>query len=241
MEQLQADLAAHGTTFFAHSQTAGKGQHGKSWAAEPGTHIAMSVILDCSFLSVAQQFPLSVIIALATHDLFSKYAGEETFIKWPNDIYWRDRKAGGILIENLLRGSIWQGSVVGIGLNLNQVNFPATLPNPVSLKQITGKNFNTVTTARKLCGCLEKRYQQLKNGLFETLLIEYNDHLYKRGQEVRLKKSNIAFNCFIKGVSAAGELIVSGGLQERFQFGEVEWEGNNENRSGAPDPAGDVV
>ena len=223
MEQLQANLAAHGTTFFAHNQTAGKGQHGKTWTAEPDTHIAMTVVLDCSFLSVSQQFRLSVVTALATHDLFSRYAGEETFVKWPNDIYWRDRKAGGILIETLIRGNIWQSSVVGIGVNLNQLHFPPTLANAISLTQITGKQFNTVVLAKELCIYMEKRYHQLKNGEFESLLMEYNEHLYKRGQEVKLKKNNIAFNCRIIGVSALGELVVAGGLQDSFSFGEVEW------------------
>src|SRR6478609_6553935 len=229
MDRLQANLAAHGTVFFAHSQTAGKGQHGKSWSAEPGKNIAMSVIIDCSFLLVTQQFPLSVMVALACHDLFSKYAGDETFVKWPNDIYWRDRKAGGILIENQVRGSNWQASVVGIGINLNQTVFSSSLKNPVSLKQVTGKDFNTISIAKELCECLEKRYMQLKNGEFENLLVEYNERLFKRGEKVRLKKGAVGFECVINGVSANGELEVIGGLQDSYRFGEVEWVMNIEH------------
>ena len=228
MQCVQANLAAHGITFFAHNQTAGRGQHGKSWIIEPGCNITMSVIVDCSFLSLSTPFPLSVMAALASHDFFSNYAPEETYIKWPNDLYWRDRKAGGILIENQVRGNIWQWGVVGIGINLNQVRFPESLLNPVSLKQITGKEFQTVEMAKELCQCIENRYQQLKEGFFEDLLIQYNQHLFKRGLEVKLKKNNIVFNCLIKGVSAGGELLVSGGLQDSFRFGEVTWEVNNE-------------
>jgi BirA family biotin operon repressor/biotin-[acetyl-CoA-carboxylase] ligase len=223
MDRLQANLAAHGAVFFAHSQTAGKGQHGKSWSAEPGKNIAMSVIIDCSFLLLTQQFPLSVMVALACHDLFGKYAGDETFVKWPNDIYWRDRKAGGILIENQVRGSNWQAAVVGVGMNLNQTVFSPDLKNPVSLKQITGKDFDPVAFAKELCDCLENRYGQLKNGAFQKLLIEYNERLFQRGQKVRLKKGAVGFECVINGVSANGELDVSGGLQESYRFGEVEW------------------
>jgi BirA family biotin operon repressor/biotin-[acetyl-CoA-carboxylase] ligase len=223
MEQLQANLAGHGAAYFAHNQTAGKGQHGKRWTTEPGTHLAMTVVLDCSFLSLTQQFSLSVMAALATHDLFSKYAGEETRIKWPNDMYWRDRKAGGILIENQVRGNRWQGSVAGIGINLNQVHFPGTLPNPVSLKQITGKEFNPVAMAKELCENLETRYQELKAGGYKEQLAQYNELLFKRGQEVKLKRDNIVFNCIITGVSETGELLVSGGLLDSFRFGEVEW------------------
>ncbi len=224
MERLQANLAAHGAVFFAHSQTAGKGQHGKSWLAEPGKNIAMSAIIDCSFLLLNQQFPLSVMVALASHDLFSKYAGDETFVKWPNDIYWRDRKAGGILIENQVRGSNWQSAVVGIGMNLNQTVFAPDLKNPVSLKQITGKSFDTVAVAKELCGYLEKRYNQLKNGEFKSLLVEYNRHLFKRGEKVRLKKEAVNFECLVKGVSSDGELeVVCGFFQNSYRFGEVEW------------------
>ncbi|MDB5209488.1 MAG: biotin--[acetyl-CoA-carboxylase] ligase, partial [Sediminibacterium sp.] len=100
MERLQANLAAHGAAFFAHHQTAGKGQRGKTWSDEPGSNIALSVIVDCSSFLLTKQFPLSVMVAVACHDLFNKYATGGTFIKWPNDVYWRDRKAAGILIEN---------------------------------------------------------------------------------------------------------------------------------------------
>lgn len=223
MDLLQANLAAHGAAFFAHHQTAGKGQRGKSWTGAPGNNIALSVIMNCSFLSLTNQFPLSVMAALACYDLFSKYAGDETFVKWPNDLYWRDRKAGGILIENQVRGSNWQGAVVGIGMNLNQTDFPGSLKNPVSLKQITGKDFDPVAIAKELCGCLENRYVQLKKGDSDKMLLEYNDHLFKRGEKVRLKVGTIAFECMIKKVSADGELEVSGGPKESYRFGEVEW------------------
>ncbi len=223
MERLQANLAVHGTTFFAHHQTAGKGQRGKTWSAEPGSNIAMSVIIDCSFLSLAKQFPLSVMAAVACHDLFNKYATGETCIKWPNDIYWRDRKAAGILIENQVRGNEWPAAVVGVGMNINQTVFSETLRNPVSLKQITGKDHDPVTIAKELCGCLELRYVQLKKGGSEDLLRYYNDHLFKRGEKVRLKNNSAAFYCTIDHVSEDGELFVKDGPRESFQFGEVEW------------------
>jgi len=223
MDRLQANLAAHGAAFFAHHQTAGKGQRGKSWVDEAGNNIALSVIIDCSFLLLTNQFPLSVMSALACRDLFSKHAGDETFVKWPNDLYWRDRKAGGILIENLVRGNNWLGSVIGIGMNLNQTIFSPSLKNPVSLKQITGKDFDAVMIAKELCTYLEQRYTQLKNGDFETMLIEYNSYLFKGGENVRLKAGAIAFECMIKNVSADGELEVTGGIKGKYRFGEIEW------------------
>ncbi len=223
MEQLQANLAGHGAAFFAHHQSAGRGQRGKTWQSEAGTNIALSIITDSSSLSVANPFPLSIAVALAAHDLFSKYAGDETSIKWPNDLYWRDRKAGGILIENSIRGQSWPWSVVGIGMNINQTLFAGSLVNPVSLKQITGKQFDPVALAKELCLCLEERYRQLLHEPFDRCLTRYNELLFKKGVQVRLKKGPVIFNCVIEAVSETGELMVSGGLDERFTFGEVEW------------------
>ena len=223
MERVQANLAVHGTTLFAHHQTGGKGQRGKSWESQPGSQIAMTVITDCSFLFLANPFPLSVMSALACHDFFSSFAPEETYIKWPNDLYWRDRKAGGILIENQIRGNIWQWSVIGIGININQTHFPESLNYAVSLKQITGKSYSIVEMAKTLCGCLEHRYQQLKKGCFAEQLAAYNQQLYKTGQNITLKKNKTVMNGKLKGVSATGELMFSGDTEEQFRFGEVEW------------------
>ena len=227
-DKLQSNLAAHGTTFFAHAQTAGKGQRGKTWLTEPGSNIALSVILEMSFQSIHQQFPLSMATALAALDLFRFYAGDEACIKWPNDIYWRDRKAGGILIESSISTNpsglpIWKWAVAGIGMNINQTNFPENLTNPVSLKQITGRHFVTVDLAKQLCRFLDTRFQQLKNGETERLLADYNSRLFRLGATARLKKQNAAFQCTIEGVNLQGELMVSGAAQDSFHFGEVQW------------------
>ena len=223
MDHLQANLAAHGTVIFAHSQTKGKGQYGKNWETEADKNLTMSVILDCSFLSLQNQFPLCVMVAVSFHDLVIKYAPVETSIKWPNDLYWRDRKAGGILIENLVRGNKWLGSVVGIGLNLNQTEFPEMLKNPVSLQQIIGNQLEPMNLAKEFCTYLEIRYQQLRNGDIEGLLKQYNKYLYKVDQKAKLQYKSEVFDCIIKAVGPDGELKVQNGLKDSFQFGEVEW------------------
>jgi BirA family biotin operon repressor/biotin-[acetyl-CoA-carboxylase] ligase len=219
-DKLKANLAAHGAAFFACHQTAGKGQRSKQWNDEPGENIMLSVILDTSFLSTLHQFPFSAMVAVSVHEFFSQYAGDETKIKWPNDLYWRDRKAGGILIETVANGK-W--AIAGIGINVNQTKFSKELPNPVSLKQITGKEFDTIALAKELCTYLERNYQLLKKGKSEKIIALYNQYLYKRNEVVRLKKNNAAFNCTIKSVNENGELIISDALQESFVWGEVEW------------------
>lgn len=223
IDSLQANLAAHGTAYFAHHQTAGKGQRGKQWHSQTGSNIILSVIVDTTALAMHQQFNLSVAVALACYDFFSLFAGNETSIKWPNDIYWRDRKAAGILIENIVKGNQWQWAVIGIGMNINQTAFGDMAKNPVSLKQITGKQFDAVELAKALCNCLQKRYVQLLTTNFTTLLHAYNQQLYKAGQTAKLKKDTAVFSCTIKRVNANGQLEVAGAAKDCFEFGEVEW------------------
>ncbi len=226
MTHIQHNMATHGSVFFAHQQVAGKGQHGKTWVTEGGQNIILSTIIDPNPLILGQQFRLSVAVALACYDFFSRYAGEETRIKWPNDIYWRDRKAGGILIENQIRGQQWQWAVAGMGININQTAFDPTLINPVSLKQITGKTFDPVQLAQELCTDLTQRMHQLFNHPFSPLLEEYNGYLFKRNEIVQLKKLNTRFTCNILGVNENGELLVKDGPADRFVFGEVNWVNN---------------
>lgn len=220
--------AQHGMAIFTHEQTAGKGQRGKNWVSQSGANIALSILLNPYPLSVTDQFKLSVCVAISTLDLFMKYAGDETKIKWPNDLYWRDRKAGGILIENMISTGQsttgnWQWAIAGIGININQTVFPADLPNPVSLKQITGINFEPIGLAKELCFIIEKNYQSLIAEDFQSLFNKYQNHLYKKDEKVKLKKSNRVFETTIKGVSETGQLITQHSIEERFEFGEVEW------------------
>jgi BirA family biotin operon repressor/biotin-[acetyl-CoA-carboxylase] ligase len=102
MARVRTGLAKHGDGFFAMAQVKGKGQRGKTWITERGTNIIITLVMQPHGLQLQQQFQLSIAAALAAYDFFAHYAGDETTIKWPNDIYWRDRKAGGILIENVV-------------------------------------------------------------------------------------------------------------------------------------------
>ncbi|MES1160182.1 MAG: biotin--[acetyl-CoA-carboxylase] ligase, partial [Bacteroidota bacterium] len=224
MAQAHAGTASQGTIYFAYEQWAGKGQRGKVWSSTPGENILMSTVLQPVFLPITRQFSLSICVALACHDLFSRYAGEEeTTIKWPNDLYWRDRKAGGILIENSFKGDQWLYAIAGTGININQVSFPATAGNPVSLKQITGQAFEAVSLARELGDCLELRYTQLQAGEAASQLELYNSRLYQREKPIRLKKDNAVFETVVQRVDPTGELVTLDSLERRWKLGEVEW------------------
>jgi BirA family biotin operon repressor/biotin-[acetyl-CoA-carboxylase] ligase len=223
MQQLQEKLAGHGAAYFAHHQTAGRGQRGHKWSDEPGQGIAVSVILDASFLSPSQPFPLVCMVALSAYDLLTKYIPEDLSLKWPNDLYWRDRKAGGILIESQVRGTQWTGAVAGIGININQDTFPDYLQHAVSLKQITGQEYDPVSLARELCHCLELRYRELIAGGFPQQLASYNDRLYKKGSSVIFRKETTRFTGKVIGVSERGKLRLSNAPFTELQFGEAEW------------------
>lgn len=223
MELVHRGLASHGMSIFALEQTEGKGQRGKQWRSIKGENIILSVILNTSSLRVSDQFLLSMTTALAAYDFFSDYAGDESSVKWPNDLYWRDRKAGGILIENIITGKEWQWAIIGIGININQTSFGEEIPNAVSLKQITGKHFIPVELVKELCSHLEKRYFQLLTTPHQTIIDAYNHVLYKKGQKITLKKNNAVFDCIVKGVNSYGQLITETAIEQLFEVGEVQW------------------
>jgi BirA family biotin operon repressor/biotin-[acetyl-CoA-carboxylase] ligase len=110
-----------------------------------------------------------------------------------------------------------------MGININQVQFPDTARNPVSLRQISGGSYKAVELARELGGCLDDRYEQWKAGQTAELLSAYNARLYKRGEAVRLKKDNAVFTTTVQGVRASGKLVTLDALEREFSFGEVEW------------------
>lgn len=239
MARIHEGLASNGMAVLALEQTDGRGQRGKTWVSAPNVNLTFSIVVDPYPLNVTAIFHLSVCTAISVFEVFSKYAGDETRIKWPNDIYWRDRKAGGLLIENVIRGRSgtikelnresnnddnpqWKWAVIGIGLNINQTAFSKDLPNPVSLKQITGKDHNITVLAKEICNVLGKYFDELKNGKFPDIFSIYLSNLYKKDQIVSLKKEDKKFNALIKGVSESGQLITDQGV---FEFGEVVWEG----------------
>lgn len=235
LTRIHAGLAQHGMTIFAHEQVAGKGQRGKKWVSSGDENIALSILLNPTPLNVSHQFQLSACIAIAVCQFFKKYAGEDTRIKWPNDLYWKDKKAGGILIENIVGGmldevmsiksaqTLWKWAVIGIGININQTSFPDDLINPVSLKQITGLSFEPVQLAKELSNQCDLYYEELITKGYENILSLYLSHLYKKDETVKLKKDNRVFEAVIKGISPEGKLIVEHSMEEQFNLGEIQW------------------
>jgi len=223
MASVRAGVAVHGNAYFSTNQTAGKGQRGKAWQTNEGENLALSIVIEPNGILLSQRFLLSISISLACYSLVKDYTGSGVTIKWPNDIYWCDRKAGGILIENLIRGLNWQYAVAGIGLNINQTIFPDHLPNPVSLKQVNGRTHDPGQLAKELCKYVESRFNQLLNGQHQMLLDEYHELLYKRNQWVRLRQGTVVLGTLVKRVTSQGRLVTEHKVEQEFDVGEVEW------------------
>lgn len=176
ISQVHQQLAVSGSCYRADYQTQGKGQHGRVWDSEAGQNLLCSYVLELKSLNPTKnwgpedQNGLSAAVAIGAKAFFQAHAGDETLIKLPNDIYWRDRKAGGILIENTLRGREWTWTVIGIGFNINQTQFQVEGIQPVSLRQITGKQWEIPRLQTELSNALSSSIQNwLKEGTAATI------------------------------------------------------------------------
>ena len=160
LSRLAATLPG-GTVIYTPSQTAGRGQKGNSWESEDGKNLTFSLLLKRPPVKARDQFYLSEAAALAVVEAMTAEAGDGFTVKWPNDVYWRDKKACGMLIENSLDGTDIATSIIGIGLNVNQKRFLSDAPNPVSLINITGHEHDLMALLKRVCS----RIEQLVDGL----------------------------------------------------------------------------
>lgn len=208
-ELLSKSNPSEGTVIKACFQTAGRGQIGRSWKSEPNKNLLCSIILYPKFLLAHEQFLLNMAISIGICDAVQAFVSEEIFIKWPNDIYIGKRKVGGILIQSNLNGQKIQSCIVGIGLNINQLTFSDSLPNPISLALLIGHTINQVEFEQNLYRVLEFSYLKLKRGEHGDIKRRYIEKLFWK-DKVRSfsdEKGNI-FTGIIKGIDPLGKLIV---------------------------------
>lgn len=221
---LAGERPPDGTLIYAHRQHSGRGQMGNSWLTEPGKNITASFIFYPGFLDADEQFYLNMAVSLAVKDFCENQVADEIKIKWPNDIYWHNKKLGGILIENSISGTKIASSVVGIGLNVNQAAFAADLANPVSLYQIAHKYYDLPVLLNQLSAYIEKYYMQLRQRHFNFLDKGYTVALYRYQQTHEFKKGEQIIRGEINGVAKDGRLILhSNGKEMRFAFKELEY------------------
>jgi BirA family transcriptional regulator, biotin operon repressor / biotin---[acetyl-CoA-carboxylase] ligase len=212
-----------GTAVRAASQSAGRGQFGSRWESTAGQNLLLSVLFYPHWLAASSQFGLSMAVALALRDTINACAPHSAVratVKWPNDLYLGSRKVAGILIQNSLAGQHLQSSIVGIGLNVNQLRFSPDLPNPTSMALAFGQEYALDAVADTLFEHLERRYLQLKAGREGDLKAEYESHLYRLGVSAQFARSadGAVFEGIIQGVTALGWLRIKvGEAEEAFE------------------------
>lgn len=213
-----------GTVILADRQLAGRGQTGNSWISEAGKNLTFSILLNPVFLPIERQFDLNMAISIALNDFFNKYKLQGAAIKWPNDSYLNNKKIAGILIENILQGNRIKHVIIGIGLNVNQEDFPANLKNVTSLKQALHQDYNLMQILGEICAFIEARYLQLKAGNIDKLRDEYLSKLYLKDENALFRFNNEIQNAIIRDITASGQLVLetSLGLQY-FNNKEIEF------------------
>ena len=220
--------AEEGTVIVANHQSAGRGQRGKDWNSEKGKNLTLSIILKPDFLTPETLPNLNMMISIALADWLCSHLPKKWHkkirIKWPNDIYFSDKKIAGILIENSWFGNKINYSIVGIGVNINQEKFPSELKNPVSLKQLIGKKLIPGDLVKGLLLLMDKRYGELKKARFSNTFSEYNNRLYRLMLKSWFLNENKKKKAAIKGVNPLGELVLelADGTIRSFKNQEIE-------------------
>lgn len=223
-ELLQTQNVDEGTVVWADFQSAGKGQRGNGWESEAGKNILFSIVLFPGFIKAGEQFILSQIVSLAVANCLQEYT-EGISIKWPNDIYWNEKKICGILLENTILEDNIGHSVAGIGININQENFRSDAPNPVSLKQITNRDYNLEEILKTVVDNINVYYQQIKIGKTDSLIKQYKESLFRKDGYHLYNDGISDFLARIQDVDSSGILILKTkeGEERHFAFKEVKY------------------
>ncbi len=205
-------------------QSAGKGQGTNRWESERGKNLLFSILCHPVWVPITAQFVISECVALAIRDALSTYS-DGFSIKWPNDIYWHDRKICGILIENRLSGGHIKDCIIGIGLDVNQQEFLSDAPNPVSLFQILGHEVERKPLLEDIIHRFDLYLQALENGDYGSIATAYASYLYRSGGFYPYRDGSGDFEAAIVEVEDDGHLILRDreGCIRSYAFKEVEF------------------
>ncbi len=208
-----------GFVLYTDFQLKGKGQPGNSWESESGKNLLFSMVLHPTHVPMDELFLLSQLVSIAIKNTLDEFVDNIT-VKWPNDIYWKDKKIAGILIENSLQGNKIKTVVIGIGLNVNQKGFESDAPNPVSLLQITGKRQNRKQLLDKICGNILELYEKLNA---EKIRSAFSEALYRKDGYYSFNADNECFQAKIIEVHLDGQLELEtlNGERKGYYFKEV--------------------
>ena len=222
LEIAQQSPIKEGTVVITDHQSAGKGQRGNVWEAEPHQNLTFSLILEPKFLAVNKQFYLNIVVCLALKDYLKEKTTVTVYIKWPNDILVHEKKISGILIENQLQGANLVKSIAGMGVNINQQHFNSI--SATSLSLVTGKNYHLAEELPIVLGFIESRYLQLRAGHYELLLNLYLEGLFRRHEKHIFSSDGQVFEGIIEDLDEAGRLRIKVGDAVRaFGIKEIQY------------------
>lgn len=212
-----------GTILWSDFQSTGKGQRGNKWESEKGKNLLFSMLLYPG-VKANEQFIVSQIVALAVAECLSSYT-EDITIKWPNDIYWKEKKICGILVENKLNGDNIEQSIAGTGININQNKFTSDAPNPISLSQITSERHSISDILYKVRANILDYNLQLQSGNINSIKKRYKDLLFRREGYHPYNDGKSDFTAKIKDIEPSGLLVLEteDGTERRFAFKEVKY------------------
>lgn len=214
-----------GDVVWADFQTAGRGQRGHEWHSRKGENLTFSAVLEPLFVPIAEQFSVSEVIALSLVDMLAEH-DIEAKIKWTNDIYVGDRKLVGILIEHSLAATTLRRTIAGVGINVNQTEFDSSLPNPVSMAQLLGRELDAEAVLKCFLDHLQRNYELLRGGAKEALHERYNTLLYRKNEfHTFALPCGTHFSGAIRGTKPSGALAIEDekGETKDYLFKEVEF------------------
>lgn len=206
------------------SQINGKGQGTNSWESQAGKNLTLSILLQPKFLPAEKMFLVSKVVSLGIIDSLNAQ-GKKFTIKWPNDIYYQDKKVAGILIENQLLGCCISSSIIGIGLNVNQLKFVSDAPNPIALATIFKRSFDLKIVLSDLLNQIQIWYEMLRDGYYDKINDRYFSHLFRNEGYHDFKVEGKIIHASIFDIMEDGQMILRlvNGEKRSFYFKEVEF------------------
>ncbi len=216
-QKIKNELLEEGSVVVCDFQTQGRGAANNKWESEKDKNLLFSMLLCPDFVEIKKQFLISQVVSLGIVDYLNTIAPQFT-IKWPNDIYWQDKKVAGILIENNLRNDFLSESIIGIGLNVNQIFFLSNAPNPVSLKNITGFDYDLGIVLTDVQKSIFARYLQLLQGGTSRIQKDYKKAMYRNKGFYPYEDKNGVFLAKIHQVKEEGFLVLETENKEKRQY-----------------------
>ncbi len=205
-------------------QSAGRGQGTNRWESAPGKNLLFSLLVHPESVAARRQFILSMAGALAVGDALTSYTGD-IHLKWPNDVYWKNRKISGTLIETTLAGSTVKDCIFGIGINVNQQTFVSDAPNPVSLYQILHQETDIDEVLSRVLDAFSHYYAMVTEGDYDAIAQLYHERLYRRDGIHAFSDNKGTFSARISHVEDDGHLVLrdTDGCERKYAFKEINY------------------